>query len=67
MSMMDAKNDVQQAPSISLASPKDYFELLKPRVMQLVVFTAFVGIVLAPQGGLHPFLAAVSLLSLIHI
>lgn len=62
MSMTDVKNDVQQAPSISLASPKDYFELLKPRVMQLVVFTAFVGIVLAPQGGLHPFLAAVSLL-----
>ena len=26
-----------------LASPKDFFELMKPRVMSLVIFTAFVG------------------------
>lgn len=31
----------------------DYFALLKPRVMSLVVFTAFVGVFAAP-GGLHP-------------
>ena len=41
----------------------DYFALLKPRVMSLVVFTAFVGMVLAP-GGLHPVLAAVALLAI---
>lgn len=41
----------------------DYFALLKPRVMSLVVFTAFVGMVLAP-GGLHPVLAAISLLAI---
>jgi hypothetical protein len=35
----------------------DYFALLKPRVMSLVVFTAFAGLVLAP-GTLHPWLAA---------
>ncbi|WP_321499169.1 heme o synthase [Breoghania sp.] len=39
----------------------DYFALLKPRVMSLVIFTAFVGIVLAP-GGLHPVLAGTALL-----
>ena len=39
----------------------DYVALLKPRVMSLVVFTALVGIVTAP-GGMHPLLAAVSLL-----
>mgnify|MGYP003328981754 CR=1 FL=1 len=31
----------------------DYIALLKPRVMSLVVFTAFVGLLAAP-GALHP-------------
>ena len=39
----------------------DYLELLKPRVMSLVVFTGFVGLYLAP-GHLHPLLAAVAVL-----
>ncbi|SDD23709.1 protoheme IX farnesyltransferase [Paracoccus isoporae] len=34
----------------------DYVALLKPRVMSLVVFTAFVGLVVAP-GGMHPLVA----------
>jgi heme o synthase len=41
----------------------DYFALLKPRVMSLVIFTAFVGIVAAP-GALHPLLALVALLAI---
>jgi protoheme IX farnesyltransferase len=41
----------------------DYFALLKPRVMSLVIFTAFVGIVAAP-GVLHPLLALVALLAI---
>ena len=32
----------------SLAGVGDYIELMKPRVMSLVVFTALVGLVLAP-------------------
>lgn len=44
----------------SRAEVRDFVALLKPRVMSLVVFTALVGMVLAP-GGLHPVLAAVSL------
>jgi protoheme IX farnesyltransferase len=43
------------------ARAADYFALLKPRVMSLVVFTAVTGMVLAP-GALHPVLAAVAIL-----
>ncbi|MCC7319802.1 MAG: protoheme IX farnesyltransferase [Rubellimicrobium sp.] len=39
----------------------DYVVLLKPRVMSLVVFTAFVGMIVAP-GGLHPFEMVVAVL-----
>src|SRR5438045_3455883 len=39
----------------------DYIEILKPRVMSLVVFTGFVGLVVAP-GHLHPVLAAIAIL-----
>jgi heme o synthase len=43
------------------ARVRDYVDLLKPRVMSLVVFTGFVGLYLAP-GHLHPVLAAVAVL-----
>ncbi len=46
-----------------IAGPGDYFDLLKPRVMSLVIFTAFVGMVAAP-GAIHPALAAISLLAI---
>lgn len=39
----------------------DYLALLKPRVMSLVVFTGFAGLVVAP-GDLHPLLAGLALL-----
>ncbi len=39
----------------------DYLALLKPRVMSLVVFTALVGLMLAP-GSLHPLVAIAALL-----
>ncbi|SDQ79806.1 heme o synthase [Pseudovibrio sp. Tun.PSC04-5.I4] len=42
-------------------SVSDYIALLKPRVMSLVVFTAVVGLVMAP-GNQHPFLSLVSIL-----
>lgn len=43
----------------------DFFSLLKPRVMSLVIFTGFVGMWVAPGfNELHPFLAAVAMLSL---
>ncbi|MGF0537005.1 heme o synthase [Agrobacterium sp. ES01] len=46
---------------MSEAGPRDYFELLKPSVMSLVVFTAFSGLVLAP-GQINPILAVIAVL-----
>jgi len=43
------------------AEVADYVEVLKPRVMALVVFTGLVGLSVAP-GHLHPVLAAVAVL-----
>ena len=45
------------------ADVADYFALMKPRVMSLVVFTALTGIVVAP-GALHPVLAIIALLAI---
>ena len=45
----------------SLATSSEYFALLKPRVMSLVVFTALTGLAVAP-GTLHPITAFTALL-----
>ncbi len=45
----------------SVAGVGDYLELMKPRVMSLVVFTALVGLAVAP-GRMHPVLAFTALL-----
>ena len=42
-------------------SVSDFIALMKPRVMALVIFTAVVGMVLAPPGQ-HPALAVIALL-----
>jgi protoheme IX farnesyltransferase len=47
----------------SEATVSDYFALLKPKVMSLVVFTGFAGLWVAP-GHMHPFLAVVAMLCL---
>ncbi|MBL4802508.1 MAG: protoheme IX farnesyltransferase [Emcibacter sp.] len=39
----------------------DFFALLKPRVMSLVIFTAFIGMVMAP-GEIHPVIAFTAIL-----
>ncbi|MVA34863.1 heme o synthase [Agrobacterium vitis] len=46
---------------LSEAGAKDFFALLKPRVMSLVVFTAFAGLVLAP-GTINPILGVIAIL-----
>jgi len=43
------------------ATARDYFSLLKPRVMLLVVFTAIAGMWVAP-GSLDPVMAAIAVL-----
>src|SRR6188508_986378 len=45
----------------SSATVGDYFALMKPRVMSLVVFTALVGLAVAP-GSLHPVTGFTALL-----
>ncbi|MDO1558043.1 heme o synthase [Brevundimonas sp. 2R-24] len=49
------------ADRTATAQPEDFFQLLKPRVMSLVVFTALTGLVAAP-GAPDPFLAAIAVL-----
>jgi protoheme IX farnesyltransferase len=49
-------SNAHQSFRISEASAGDFFALLKPRVMSLVVFTAFAGLVLAP-GTINPVMA----------
>ncbi len=62
MALVDKRQASEEKTfGISEAGPGDYFALLKPRVMSLVVFTAAVGLIIAP-GSLHPFLATVSIL-----
>ena len=48
--------DKEELPYISTVI--DYFELMKPKVMSLVIFTTVVGMYLAPNH-LHPVLALV--------
>lgn len=43
------------------AEARDFFALLKPRVMSLVIFTATAGLIAAP-AGVHPVIALASLL-----
>ena len=64
--MSDTSLDISRSqldvPSVSgTGGVGDYFALMKPRVMSLVVFTALAGLVVAP-GTLHPVIAITALL-----
>ena len=50
--------DMLYGPSVG-----DFWQLLKPRVMSLVIFTGFAGMFVAP-GGMHPLLFCISLLAI---
>jgi heme o synthase len=64
MSDVGADTSFPSAAAESLGGEvKDYIALLKPRVMSLVIFTAFAGMLLAP-GSLHPVLAVIALLAI---
>jgi protoheme IX farnesyltransferase len=45
------------------ARVRDYIDLLKPRVMSLVVFTGLIGVVIAPVH-VHPFVAALAVIAI---
>jgi len=51
----------RETPLVTSAQPEDFFQLLKPRVMSLVVFTAVTGLIVAP-GRLDWINAVVAIL-----
>lgn len=60
--MQTAAHNADQAVARDyLPGVGDFFALLKPRVMSLVVFTAFIGLVMAP-GDIHPVIAFTAIL-----
>lgn len=63
MSAIGQIKDRNSGYDVSLADPSDYFALLKPRVMSLVIFTALAGMLVAP-GPLNPVLSIASLLAI---
>jgi protoheme IX farnesyltransferase len=61
MSVTFAETRIDPSIEPSIAGAGDYIALMKPRVMSLVVFTALVGLVVAP-GHLHPVIALTALI-----
>jgi protoheme IX farnesyltransferase len=56
-------NEIIEDPEL-MGSPLDFFNLMKPRVMSLVVFTAFVGYYISPSElsyNLNPLLACIGI------
>ena len=56
-----ATSGVSAVPLPRDAAVSDFVALLKPRVMSLVVFTGFAGVLVAP-GQIHPVIAAIAIL-----
>ena len=61
MTTLDRTAALDALATAGEAGPRDYWRLLKPRVMSLVVFTALIGLVVAPIG-VHPVVAFASIL-----
>lgn len=59
--MTDVTGNTTPAARTGEAQMGDYFALMKPRVMQLVVFTGLVGLLVAPVS-VNPFLGFVAIL-----
>ena len=63
MANLDVEADLGIVGGSYEGSVGDFFALMKPRVMSLVVFTALTGMVAAP-GGIHPVIAIIALLAI---
>src|SRR5690606_4188092 len=59
--MVAVQGNERTERTLSEATASDYVQLLKPRVMSLVVFTAIVGLMLAPVS-MDPVLAVTAIL-----
>lgn len=62
MALIDNRME-DSLPRLSEATAGDFFALMKPRVMSLVVFTAFVGFAAAP-GSHNPVLGMIAILAI---
>ena len=63
MANLDVEADLGTVGGSYEGSVADFFALMKPRVMSLVVFTALTGMVAAP-GVIHPVIAIIALLAI---
>ncbi len=61
MSGLTADSALTGSATSTEPSVGDFFELMKPRVMSLVVFTSLAGLIAAP-GDLHPVLAIIAVI-----
>jgi len=60
---MGAQGEVGRIGQVSEPGVGEFVELMKPRVMSLVVFTALTGMVAAP-GTIHPVIGVIALLAI---
>ncbi len=58
---MESTHNTNHIPALTDASIYDFWVLMKPRVMSLVIFTSFAGYYVAPMK-IHPFLAMVGII-----
>ncbi|WP_428673913.1 heme o synthase [Reyranella sp.] len=61
--MSDTAQSIWTSEGTAPARVRDYVDLLKPRVMSLVVFTGLVGVMIAPVH-IHPFEAFLAVLAI---
>lgn len=62
-SLSDHPLEAASRPLAAQGTPRDFYELLKPRVMQLVIFTALTGMLTAGPT-IHPVIGFASLLAI---
>jgi protoheme IX farnesyltransferase len=63
VAMAETRGRIEAGAAAPGGEVGDFIQLMKPRVMSLVVFTALTGLVAAP-GGLHPVLAVIALIAI---
>ena len=63
MAVSTDQNITTDTDALRVPSVGDFWSLLKPRVMSLVIFTGFAGMYLAP-GDIHPLVFVISLFAI---
>jgi len=63
MQGMGAQGEISRIGQVSEPGVGEFVELMKPRVMSLVIFTALTGMLAAP-GNIHPVIGVIALLAI---